>query len=268
MHHAEHTHTTTIAPPLSLEQVAAMEAPQVRDALNRATAAAFQHLTIGRQAARPHLFAMTIEDLGGCTRQAAYRIAGTQPTNPGHAVSGQDRLGNLDHVTAAAVLPALGHVLGAEHGRGVTLDLAGLQLPGTIPLYWPTAAVLATVHTTPSTEPVAQWKRNSSLPAPDRLVTFALAVAALGHRMPVAWLGYLRVSRGTGDSTTEIETLTEWHEGVVERRVRELATLAETPDRAEPNYRDLHQRDTALPTGCARCPWLTRCWPEHPSIRG
>jgi hypothetical protein len=268
MHDTEHLATLTApAPPLSLEQVAAMKAPEVCDALNRATAGAFQHLTISRQQARVHVFAMTIEDIGGCTRQSAYRIAATQPTDPGRAVSGQDRINNLDHLTATSVLPALGHVLGAEHHRGVTLNAAGLALPGVIPLYWPTAAVLATIRTTPSTEPVARWNDNSPLPAPDRIATFALAVAALQQRMPVAWIGYLRISRGTGDSTTDIEALTEWHEGLVAGRMSALALHAEHPDKAPADYRDAHQTGAALPTGCARCPWLTRCWPDHPATR-
>lgn len=180
------------APPLALsrlspEQVATMKAPQVTDALTRALGGAFQHLTINRQQTRQHVFAMTLDDYAGCTRQAAYRIAATPPTDPGRVLSGQDRLGNLHHATTDALLPALAHVLGAQHHIPVTLTAAGLALPGTIPLYWPTAAVLGYIVTTPAPAehpgPGTQWQQVQRPRA--RATARALALAALQARLPV-----------------------------------------------------------------------------------
>lgn len=249
-----------------------MRAPEVTDALTRALGGAFQHITITRQQARPHVFGLTVDEIDGCTRQAAYRIAATPPTDPGRALSGQERLTNLNHATGQTLLPALSHVLGADHHTPVTLHAAGLSIPGIVPLYWPTAAVLAGLTTTPTP---ATSSRQTTSPPDDpglidhphlrppriRLTTAALGLAALQARLPVAWLAEINLSRGTGDSHVGIAPMTQLHEQVVERRAAALAHHASNPDQAptEPRATD----DQLNPT-CARCPWLIRCWPDHP----
>lgn len=267
MHDTEHSTTTPMSPPnLSPEQVAAMTPAQVSDSLKRALGAAFQHLTISRQQRRQHVFAMTLDEFAGCTRQAAYRIAATPPTDPSRVLSGQHRLTNLHHAVSQTLLPALGHVLGAQHHMPVTLSAAGLELPGTVPLYWPTTAVLGYVVTTPAPADhpglnhlTAQWQQVQQPRA--RQNAAALALAALQARLPVAWMAEVNISRATGDSRIGLEAMTEAHETAVQRRAAELATHAEDPDNAPCDERD--------PTGwassaCGRCPWLGRCWPDHP----
>ena len=268
------TLTPLTPPPLSPEQVAAMKAPQVIDALSRALGAAFQHVTITRQQARQRVFSMTLGEFTGCTRQAAYRIAATQPSDPARVLSGQDRLTNLHHATTATVLPALGHVLGAQHHMPVTLRAAGLELPGTVPLYWPTTAVLATVATTPvpvttgrpgpALDGIPRWQQRALPRARTELA--ALALAALQARLPVAWLAEIRLSRGTGDAHVAIEPMTEEHEQAVQHRAAFLAEHANIPDRAPAEEQHLAPDGQLSPT-CARCPWLTRCWPDHPRTR-
>lgn len=272
MHHTEPPNPRALTlPRLSPEQVAAMQAPEVTDALTRALGAAFQHLTISRQQARPHVFGMTLDEFAGCARQAAYRISATPPTDPSRVLSGQDRLTNLHHATTAAVLPALGHVLGAHHQVAVTLKAAGLSVPGVVPLYWHTAAVLAYVVSTPSPADrqhstalmggSPQWFQVQQPRA--RLTAAALALAALQARLPVAWLVEINISRGTGDSHVAIEPMTEEHERTVQRRATELAAYATDPDNAPCEER---RAVTHVAPPCARCPWLGRCWPDHPPL--
>ena len=273
MHDTEPSaHNPLTPPPLSPEQVAAMKSPQVTDALTRALGAAFQHITITRQQARPHVFGMTLEDLTVCTRQAAYRIAAAPPTDPGRALSGQDRLTNLHHAADQTLLPALGHVLGAQQHMPVTLNAAGLSLPGIVPLYWPTAAVLVTLVTTPvpatveppgdTAESRTQWSQ-VGLPR-IRLLSAALALAAIQARLPVAWLAEINLSRGTGEAHVSIEPMAESLEQAVEHRAHTLVQYSRNPDYAPADDRTTL---THISAACARCPWLTRCWPDHPRTR-
>lgn len=249
-----------------------MKAPQVIDSLTRALGAAFQHVTITRQQAR--VFAMTLDEFTGCTRQAAYRIAAIQPSDPDRVLSGQDRLTNLHHATAATLLPAIGHVLGAQHHMPVTLRTAGLELPGTVPLYWPTTAVLATLTTTPvpvtTSQPdpeldgIPRWQQRA-LPH-NRTSLAALALAALQARLPVAWLAEINLSRGTGEAHVATEPMTDEHEQDVQHRAAFLAEHANIPDQAPAEEQHLGP-DGQLSPACTRCPWLTRCWPDHPRNR-
>lgn len=237
------------------EQVADIDGAQAQDALRRAIAAAFQTLTMKRAAEHADPFEMTLDHFAGCTRQAAYRLARVAPSDVKSSQCGQRRHRNLDVAVRGAMLPALAHVLGAQHTMPVTLRAGGLDVPGpTVQLYWPTIALIGALATTddqvsgPALKPTHRY----------RLHLAALAVAAIQARVPVAWLAWISLHRGSGTEAVVIEPLTDDIEAGVEERAITLALASANPDDA-PRDEPGPQRSIT----CARCPWMTRCWPDQ-----
>lgn len=230
-------------------------AQSLADALEAAIGQAFRQVTGEYQAGRDPLeFSMSA--LGGCRRQAAYRIAGTPPSEPvpGRDTDhGEQRAANIGTMIHNALLPALAKLLGADHELDLTAELDALAVDGRTDLYV-AAMRLALDLKTAGTD---KWRAMVDVVRAHRLQVggYALGLAQAGK--DVDWVAWAYLDRSSGQVFVIVEPFPGELVDVVEERAAELATYASDPDGAP---RDEH--GPGLSYVCDGCLWLRACWGE------
>lgn len=184
-------------------------------------------------------------EVGGCRRRAGYRLAGTEPTNPGGSV--QAVLGTAIH---DAVQQRLNETAGPDDLVEHAVEFAGI--PGHLDRYEADTETLIDVKTTSS-----RWLDHIKVHGPDRSHLWqingyaAALISQKGMRVRVRRIVIDYIARDTGE-------LYRWEGKPDPHQVREaLAWLATVRDA------DLEMlpRDYA-PDGpfCQHCPFLDACW--------
>lgn len=228
-------------------------AADIRDRVSAALSASF----LAAQADNPHdPTELSMSGLGGCTRAAAYQVAGTEPSNTPPPEEG--RAAMLGEWIHNGLLPRLAAALGVnvaelEVEKPVVLRAAGIVIPGRADLAGDVVLDLKTVG-----EHRLQGVRRSGEYADHRqqVMGYALACFQAGRR--VRWVVWLYIDRATGDHEVIVEPFTNAAALSVVERVREIRSYAdEDPDSAP---RD--GRGPGFSFACDRCPWLRRCWGE------
>ncbi|MBO0820045.1 MAG: hypothetical protein J2P26_04260, partial [Nocardiopsaceae bacterium] len=235
-----------------------------------------------RAAARDDPYELSPSTLGGCIRQAAYRLAGTPPTNPEPAVprpGAVSRAALIGTWIHAGMLPVLAESLDAA-GLGpatvetpVTTVFGGYTLTGHADLVTPELVIdLKTVREYklgridrrsdsqrqdgrpdgPVVWPGARWQAGC----------YALGVHQARIRagqMPPRWIAWPYLDRSTGEDRICVEPWTPAFGLEVIERFRTLAAHAADPDTAPRN-----RRGPGLDLDCDACPWRDRAWPVPP----
>lgn len=223
-------------------------AGEVAAALAAATRAAF----ISAETREPNPHGRWLSTLGDCTRAAAYRLAGTEPSDvPDPEEKRPAWLGTWQH---AGLLPLLAAQLpGADIEVPVTVTIAGVEFRGRIDLDWPGVAVfdLKTV----GENKLARVRRDGRPYPAARLQVLAGALGKLQSGEPPEWVAWHYLDRASGEDYLIVEPFTNGGALEVIDRVRTLTSYAEDPDQAP---RD--ERGPGLSFACDGCPWLRRCW--------
>lgn len=235
----------------------ALTSEEVAAELRSAVPAAFSKFSRDR-ARDPRILSMS--GIGGCTRAAAYRVAGVEPTDLD--LSDEARAANLGTWEHEGLLPHLAAVLpgGATIEQKTRLRAAGLDIPGHLDLRWRTAVVdLKTVG-----EHRLTGVRRAAAPYWDhRVQVFGYCLGEHQAGRPVSHAGWLYMDRANGDAEIVVEPFTNAAAMMVIDRIAEIVQYADDPEEAP---RD--ERGPGLSIICNGCPFLRRCWgpdavPEH-----
>lgn len=237
-----------------------LTASQLREVASAAVAQAFVAYTTEAQQAREDLYALTMSGLGNCTRQAAYRLARTPPSEPLRFA--QMREANIGTMMHLGLLPRLAALLGGQEEIDVVLRVGDLTIKGRTDLYSAALKALLDLKT------VGQYKFTA---LPDvanrahRLQVAGYALAAVQDGKAVRFIAWIYVDRSSGAEYVVVEEWTDELVELVEQRCAELVVFAEEPDAAP---RD--ERGPGLSVICDGCPWLRACWGEdaEPGVVG
>lgn len=181
-------------------------------------------------------------EVGGCRRRAGYRLAGTEPTNPGGSV--QAVMGTAIH---EAVQQRLNEA--AAEGDLVEHPVTFAGIPGHIDRYEADTATLVDVKTTSS-----RWLEHIKEHGPDRTHMWQVNgyAASLNHAgTPVKRIVVDYIARDTGElhrwtgkpDVTKVRDALDWL-----KQVRE-AELDMLPRDYDPNG-----------SFCKHCPFFDTCW--------
>lgn len=183
-----------------------------------------------------------MSELGGCRRRAGYRLAGTEPTNPGASV--QAVMGTAIHDAVARVLGAL-----ADPGDLVEHEVTFAGILGHIDRWEAATGDLVDVKTTSS-----RWLEHIKVHGPGQshlwqISVYAAALIAEGHRVGRLVIDYL--ARDTGQEY-------RWTAPFDPQHVRDaLAWVAVVRG----TDLDMLPRDYAPDSAfCAHCPFRDACW--------
>ena len=227
-------------------------AAEVAATLRHAVAEAFRAFTTASQQERDDPLALTMSGLGGCSRQAAYRLAKVPPSEK--LTYEQNREANIGTMIHAGLLPHLAPLLDGVEEIRVTLTVGDLVINGRSDLYSEKHGLVSDLKT------VGPYKMaaigNTPVPA-HRIQVAGYAWAAAQSGRPVDWIAWLYLDRASGADHIIVEPFDDDVIKMVTLRCEELAAYAESPDSAP---RD--ERGPGLSIVCDQCPWLRECWGE------
>jgi hypothetical protein len=229
-----------------------MTAAELADLLTAAINDAFTAYTAHAQSQRDDLYALTMSGLGGCTRQAAYRVARTEPSE--ELVFRPMREANIGTMIHLGLLPHLAELLGGREEIAVELGTSALTIKGRSDLYVPGLRLVADLKT------VGLYRfgmLGDTASRAHRLQVAGYAMAVIQSGQEVDWIAWLYVDRSSGAEHIVVEQWCDDLVELVESRCEELTMFAETPDAAP---RD--ERGPGLSYVCDSCPWLRTCWGE------
>lgn len=234
------------------EKAPDLTADVVAERLTDALGEAFRAFTAQVQSERDDLYALTMSGIGGCTRQAAYRLARTTPSE--QMTWAEMREANLGTMMHLGLLPHLAPLVDGTEEIGVTLTAHGLTIHGRSDLYTEalrTVADLKTVGTYKFSALGSTANRAHRL----QVAGYAQAVAQSGR--DVDWIAWMYLCRSSGQDHVMVEQFDQPVLDALDQRLVELATFAEDPEAAP---RD--ERGPGLSVICDGCPWLRQCWGE------
>jgi hypothetical protein len=195
---------------------------------------------------------LTMSGLGGCTRAAAYSIAGTPPSDV--ALPEEARQALLGTWIHEHLLPGMAEFAGPDVvvEQPVKLAAAGLVITGTLDM-----AVHDVVWEVKS---VKEWRlhgvRRKGVYAEHRVQARGYGLAYLQAGNPVRWIVFIYIDRATGEVHIEAEPFTNAAAlSVIDRLDRIKFHAGDDPDRAP-----REGRGPGVSLACDRCPWLRRCW--------
>lgn len=186
-------------------------------------------------------------EIGGCRRRAGYRLAGTEPTNPGSSV--QAVLGTAIHDAIAAILAqTAGPNDLAEH----RVTFAGVV--GTLDRYEADTFTVVDVKTTTS-----RWLEHIRIYGPDRdhlWQTTGYGAALIAEGRKVRWLRIDYIARDTGE---EHSVVRPFDVNVLRDALDWIDAVRQTP--LEMLNRD-YEPDSSF---CGHCPFFdptgtAGCW--------
>lgn len=236
--------------------------------LERGVGRAFAAANARGQAARRDLFGLSMSYLGGCQREAAYRISGADP-DPQYV-----EVMSLDEARAAMVgvwihsglLPELAELLhgseeemrvelavpvGPTDGQGIT---PLVKIDGSADCYTRAAGGGVLDLKTVGAYKLGDIEEHGARERHRKQVRgYASALVQMG--MPVAWTGWLYLDRGDGTVKAVVEPFGQEEYKATLRRVQHLVNLAEEPD-----YAPRDERGPGLSWVCDGCAFLRRCW--------
>jgi hypothetical protein len=228
-------------------------ADTVTETLTGAVAAAFGRHARRQQLARADPYALTMSKLGGCTKEAAYRLAGTPVSDPQRPLreSRQAALATWEH---AGLLPELAAILGGTTRHEVDLRLSAGDdvILGRADLIWPEGKTLVDLKTLHS----AKLNRVASSARPyvaHRLQVGGYALAAVQAGLAIEWAAWAYMDRESGEDRILAARFDDAFALEVLERVWEIQRWRRNPDEAP--------REGPLVV-CADCPWHLRCLGE------
>lgn len=231
---------------------------------------AFTRFTEAHQRARRDLFGLSMSGLGGCRRRAAYQVARVEPSDPELATTGENRAANLGTMIHTGLLPELAAVLDGRDEVPVQarfdVDGTTITVPGSADLYVPGLRLLLDLKTT-GEHKLGVVAGNGVYPEHLMQVS-GYAIGLEEDGLPVDWIGWTYLDRGTGLSYVVIERFTDEHREQVRDRVRELVNYSASPDDAPRDGPGPGDRPANVV--CNGCAWLRACWGStaEPGVAG
>lgn len=213
------------------------------------------------QLARHTLYGLSMSGLGACRRRGAYQLAGTEPSDPALAVTGENRQANLGTMIHAGLLPALAGVLGGRDEVAIELNLEvdehTIHIPGRSDLYWPDARCVLDLKTT-GEHKLSGIAAHDDVQFEHLIQVAGYALGAEQQGLPVEYIGWIYLDRGDGTCYVIIEPFTDELRTLVIDRARELLVYATSPDDAPRDGPGPGNR--AANMICNGCAWLRACW--------
>lgn len=197
---------------------------------------------------------LSLSGLGGCTRQAAYSVAGVEPTDvPAAEEARAAMLGTWLH---DHLIPGMAEQIGAgaEVEAPVILKAAGLAIPGSLDLAHD--ALLWDLKSVKEFRLDGVRRNGAYSEHRVQVMSYALARYQAGH--DVKWVVWLYVDRSTGEVEVVTERFTNAAAVAVLDRAKKIAWFAANGPDGAPR----EARGPGLSWACDRCPWLRRCWGE------
>lgn len=234
------------------------EPESTADQLSAALDDTYRELARDNHDGRDDPYGLTISGLTRCTKQAAYRAARIDPSDPTLAWDqGSDGrpavLGTLLH---RGLLPTLAGAFAShhvdqnvQHEYPVTLHADGHEIPGTADLV--TLMLVADLKTAGA----GQLGRLRSARQAHRLQVGGYALALYQEGFAVDEVAWLYHDRSDGRDKPIVEPFTAELADEVRARTFGVLDWAERPDHAP-----REQRGPGLSWVCDGCPWLQRCW--------
>lgn len=216
---------------------------------------------------------LSVSRLGGCTRAAAYALAGTPPSDTPPPIEG--RAGNHGTWLHAGLLPRMAEEVGGKPEVDVVVTADGVTIFGRADLaavYTDLGGELADVKTVAGLDTVRRYGGYADHWV--QLFTYLLGeVQRSGQR--IRWGVLVYVDRNTGEAEVFVREATDKALLAVIDRIAEINRYAADPDQAPrttgslPGDRRWRMRGPGYSYGCDECPWLSRCWPGAvPGVRG
>lgn len=254
-----------MAPATGALPVAAI--PALRKGLERAAGRAFKRANRANQGRRgDRMWKLSMSDLGGCTREAAYKLADVPPTDPELAYDVEARQALIGTWIHEKYLPYYAAELAdAEVEMPVKLEvplydrvtgefLRSQVVEGTADLY---TSVMGggVIDLKTLGAYLLGGIEHDGVVEEHRTQVRGYATAIRQWGMPVAWVAWLYMDRANGEVAVHIEPFTEESERATEERVRYLVGLAAAPDAAPRGH-----RGPGLSWVCDGCAWLKACF--------
>lgn len=240
--------------------------PVLARALERAAGRVFKRANRAGQEARANLFGLGMSGLGGCTREAAYRISGTEPSDPALAVDDEARQAMVGTWIHAGFLPELAEILHAAEVEmkvelRVPLDPADgspspqiVTVPGSADCYTGALGGGVIDLKTIGAYKLGEIDHHGAHEEHRKQVRgYASACCQLG--LPVTWIAWLYMDRANGDVHVVVEPFGDKEYEATLSHVRRLWEAGQRPD-----YAPRTERGPGLSWKCDVCPWLRRCW--------
>ncbi|MEV6401181.1 PD-(D/E)XK nuclease family protein [Streptomyces sp. NPDC051907] len=238
--------------------------PVLAKALERATARAFQLANQAGQQARTNRWALSMSGIGGCKREAAYRLAGVPPTDVELSDAEEARQAMIGTWIHSGLLPQFENVLAhADIELPVELEVEvplpdggtrRLVVPGTADCYSHVMGGGVLDLKTVNAYRIGQIDHDGVKVSHRWQVRgYATALRQLG--LPVAWVAWLYVDRSSGEVLVAIEPFGPDEEEETLEYVRRLWEMARAPD-----YAPRSERGPGLSWVCDGCAWLRQCW--------
>ncbi|MFR9675875.1 hypothetical protein [Streptomyces sp. TR02-1] len=232
------------------EEVAGAVHGLVRDAFT-----AYTRYHQKKQEQEGKLFGLRMSSLGGCVRECAYRLSGTEPSDSELALDGENRAANVGTWIHEGLLPWMAAVAGnAGYEVKVSLRAGKDTVPGSLDLFVYIDGVLIDLKT--GMEYDAHRMQVGG---------YALACQQDPDRETPRWVVWLQLDR-TDRQVREKVVVEEWTEDYaleVLEHVWDIQRHAKAPDEA-PRWDAFERpmRGPGLSYVCDGCPWLRRCWGE------
>lgn len=238
--------------------------PVLAKALERATAQVFRRANRIGQETRRDPWALSMSGLGGCPRQAAYRLAEVAPTDPALSNQAEARQAMLGTWIHAGLLPHLPEVL---HHADIEIPLElrvwvkdahgaefELVIYGTADCYSHVMGGGVLDLKTVNAYRLGAVDHDGVYNAHRKQVRgYATAARQLG--LPVAWVAWLYLDRSTGEALVAVEPFGEEEEAETLEHVERLWETRKAPDAARRGF-----RGPGLSVECDGCAWLRQCW--------
>lgn len=206
---------------------------------------------------------LSLSKLGGCTREAAYRLADTEPDPEWDSWSDEKRAAWLGTWQHRGLLPLLRLRLRRSRTEvPVVLSGSGLQLPGRADLWWRSATLLrkgigdVVVDGKTKAAYGLDWVRRDGPRPRDVLQTrgYAMALRQTWHA-DVRWTATVYIDRASGDTEVTVQPFGPAEAVEVMDRLHELSVEA-----VKPHLAPRDERGPGLSIICDGCPWLRQCW--------
>lgn len=248
-------------------------AGELANAVATAVGCAFEVFTARAQSARSNLLGLSMSGLGGCRRQAAYRLAEVAPMDPAMAMSGENRTANMGTMIHDGLLPLLATVLGdsAQDETPVELRLTTssgreIVIAGRSDMYWGQAQAVIDLKT--ATEHKINKVLGSGPQYSHRVQVAGYALACEQAGLKVRWIAWIYLDRALGEQYVVAEEFTDELRELVRDKVEELVNYSAAPDDAPRDGPGPGPRWANMQ--CNGCPWLRNCWGEtaEPGIVG
>lgn len=215
---------------------------------------------------------MSMSWLGGCTRAAAYSLAGT-PASDVHPPE-EARAAVLGTWMHDALFPRMNQVAGGGLVEApVTLTAGGVTLAGSLD-FVQLRRLGSPINLVWEGKSVNSWRMQGVLRQDGAFNGHWLQAVGYGWGCyqsgeDVDWVTWLYLHRERGEVSRYVARLNKFATSAVEERLCEVAYWSENPDKAPREVATVggrHReyatlRGPGLSMACDHCPWLSRCWP-------